>query len=967
MGESRTSPDLAGRLVAGRYQVLRLLGRGGMGAVWLAVQQPLGREVALKVLEGEGAADEVRFLREAQAVARLGHPNIVTVHDFGRTEEGLSYLALERLPGSTLRKDLEERGRTTPLVAREAVAQIARGLAAAHKAGIVHLDLKPENVMRVSPTGAPLALKVLDFGISRFVGEAAHGDGSPSQQRITGGDRVLGTPWYMSPEQVRGVRDDVRSDLYALGVVWFELLAGRPPFSNGSSAEIMAQHLAELPPSIRAVCPAADVDEADEALIKRLLAKDPAARPEDGAALVAELAALPQPAPRAVVSTADAQAPIPPVAAGIRTRRLAALLFMDVAGYSRLMGTDEEYTLGAVEQVFRVARTQVAAHHGVVVKTIGDAVMAEFSSSVNAVRCAVTIHQLVKSEGIRGPGGAPILLRVGIHTGDVVGIGDDVFGDAVNIAARIEGKAEPGGIAVSGAVFEQVRRKVPFELEAMGAIDLKNIAEPVALFRVLFDGAPPAGPTGAAPTTSSTGTAATRTAPMGPTPHVAQTGRRRVAALVPTAAIVVALGVSAGALYLASSRHDEPAPAALALDGNKKKAGTTRIAVFPFIDRTGDPALATAKIGEILADTTTNDLYDLKDTVVVAPQLVRRTLDEGGAGRAAAVDADIAAAVGRQLGADIVVTGDVRKLGETFTVHVDIAKPGAIDGVGGVSADCQGIDHILDVLSVKLAAGVRARLQPDAVAAPAIPPITMSLDAYADYMEGMDLATTQGRFGEALVKLDRAVQRDPEFALAWSEIACTMSWAKMDDEASQRKMQHAMEEAARTMAKLPAPDRLLVEGNLAGAEAFKTSPVDPVAAARSMKAYQARVDLVPDDHWGRIYLAVGHRYMRNDLPAAREELLVARRLNPDYFPTTNELVDVQVLLNDRPAAIGTLRDFLARKPNDAGAHAALAKILFDGGDRAGGQAELKKAITLDPRDWRVVTIRADLAAKGAEP
>src|SRR5712691_2332362 len=220
----------------GPYEILAPLGAGGMGEVYKARDKKLDRDVAVKVLPQSVAADPdtlVRFEREAKAVAALSHPNILSIFDFG-THEGISYAVMELLEGETLREKLDG----GPLPQKHAVdyaLQIAKGLSAAHERGVVHRDLKPENLF-VMKDGH---LKILDFGLATRVEAVASGEetSAPTASQHTQPGTVMGTVGYMSPEQVRGLPVDHRSDIFAFGAILYELLSGKRAFHRGSAAE----------------------------------------------------------------------------------------------------------------------------------------------------------------------------------------------------------------------------------------------------------------------------------------------------------------------------------------------------------------------------------------------------------------------------------------------------------------------------------------------------------------------------------------------------------------------------------------------------------------------------------------------------------------------------------------------------------------------------------------------------------
>ena len=266
-------------LVGGRFRIERPLGQGGMGAVYVAVQEPLGRRVALKVMR-ERTDDKAllaRFVNEARAVAELSCPHVVALYDYGE-HEGAPYIAMELLDGETLRARLQ-RGPAAIDEVLSWLRDIACGLRMAHENAILHRDLKPENVMLVPDRDRGVVAKLLDFGIAKRV---------KSTESLTPGGAVFGTPGYVAPEvALDGGSDDPRSDVYAFGVVLYEALVNAPPFTAPTSLALLMAHLHEPVPDPRAR--RADIDAPLASLVMRALAKDPRQRPADGGALVQEL------------------------------------------------------------------------------------------------------------------------------------------------------------------------------------------------------------------------------------------------------------------------------------------------------------------------------------------------------------------------------------------------------------------------------------------------------------------------------------------------------------------------------------------------------------------------------------------------------------------------------------------------------------------------------------------------------
>ncbi|CAN5528363.1 hypothetical protein BH09MYX1_BH09MYX1_42070 [soil metagenome] len=285
MSSTPTSPDLSGRLLGGRYRVKRLLGRGGMGSVYEAVQEDLGRSVAVKVLDPSLAVfgDQVeRFRREATSAAALGHSNIVSVTDFGRAEDGEPpYLVMELLSGESLGALLERESVLAPERMAFIASQMLSALGAAHGAGIVHRDIKPDNVFITSTSAFHDLVKLLDFGIAKLGVE--HGGG-----RLTGTGAMLGTPAYMAPEQARGGTVDLRADLYAVGATMYQALSGRLPHDAPSFPAMLFAIVEQSPESLSTLRP--DLAPGLVKVVERAMAKSPDARYPSAEAMRAALA-----------------------------------------------------------------------------------------------------------------------------------------------------------------------------------------------------------------------------------------------------------------------------------------------------------------------------------------------------------------------------------------------------------------------------------------------------------------------------------------------------------------------------------------------------------------------------------------------------------------------------------------------------------------------------------------------------
>ncbi len=286
---SNVAPDLIGKDLQGRYRIHRLIGVGGMGCVYEAVQLAINRKVAIKFLPFSSPATVARFRREALTVSHLEHHNTITVFDFGETEDGMLFLVMELLEGRTLGEVLAQEGALEPARALHIIDQVFASLGEAHARGIVHRDLKPENIFLVHRGDDPDFVKVLDFGLAKVF----HSDTGEEAQNITQDGSVFGTPHYMSPEQAAAQPLDQRSDIYSAGVVLHHMLTGKHLFSAKSLALIMAMQAETPPPTISEVRPDLAFPPGLEELVLRFLAKDPAKRPgsaSEARALIAEVA-----------------------------------------------------------------------------------------------------------------------------------------------------------------------------------------------------------------------------------------------------------------------------------------------------------------------------------------------------------------------------------------------------------------------------------------------------------------------------------------------------------------------------------------------------------------------------------------------------------------------------------------------------------------------------------------------------
>jgi len=301
--------DLTGQVLNDRYRLVKKLGEGGMAEVYLAEHTAIGKRCAIKLMFAEHCHKQIlidRFLQEARAASAIEHENVVEITDFGRAPNGSVYFSMEYLAGEDLADTLASEHRLPWYRVRGIGVQLCQALAAAHEKGIIHRDLKPENCFRITRAGNPDFIKVLDFGIAKILSDAGEGG-----KGLTQTGSIFGTPEYMSPEQAAGEKVDHRADIYSLGVILYELLTGRAPFSAESYMGVLAKHMFEAPIAPRAQAPDADIPVDVEAIILKAMQKDRDLRFQDMHEFAAAIESVGTGAPP--VAVVDEELPRPTV------------------------------------------------------------------------------------------------------------------------------------------------------------------------------------------------------------------------------------------------------------------------------------------------------------------------------------------------------------------------------------------------------------------------------------------------------------------------------------------------------------------------------------------------------------------------------------------------------------------------------------------------------------------------------
>jgi serine/threonine-protein kinase len=286
-----------GQVVVGKYRLLEVLGEGGMGVVYLAEHELIEKRIALKVLRKEYSDKSElvqRFKQEAISASRIKHPNVLDVFDFGQLENGCFFLAMEYLQGHDLAAELAQTTVIEPVMAVRLALQMCRALGAAHSRGVVHRDMKPENVFLHRTEEGDEIVKIVDFGIAQLRGRDEQKQEPTVRRRLTRTGVIFGTPEYMSPEQAAGRNADLRLDIYAVGVILYEMFTGAVPFSGESFMAVLSAHLTKPVPPMRSWVPDLDISPELEAIVMRALAKAPDERYQSMSELALQLQQSPE-------------------------------------------------------------------------------------------------------------------------------------------------------------------------------------------------------------------------------------------------------------------------------------------------------------------------------------------------------------------------------------------------------------------------------------------------------------------------------------------------------------------------------------------------------------------------------------------------------------------------------------------------------------------------------------------------
>ncbi|MBT4501514.1 MAG: hypothetical protein HOC74_27545 [Gemmatimonadetes bacterium] len=570
----------------------------------------------------------------------------------------------------------------------------------------------------------------------------------------------------------------------------------------------------------------------------------------------------------------------------MEARKLSVIMFTDMVGYSKKVHEDEDGALALLAEHNRILEKQIAAHSGNVIKTIGDSFMADFGSAFSAVNCAVEIQKELADENAEIPPEKRMEVRIGIHVGDVIYRDQDVFGDGVNIASRIEGLAGAGQIFISFDVFSITYGKLKCSFKDVGTQELKNIDRPVHVYEVLWDPA-------RSEEASQFPTMVPRGVPeqKGIAGRFAASGKRGIFGWISAAVLGVAIIVSALIFSNPFASEEERKP---------------RLAVVAFSDLTGDGELQRVQIGKIINDAVIQKFYEFRHVQLVSPLRVARAKKELDIDEARLTeDPSLAEEIGREIEGELLISGSLNKLGDRYILSAGLNHLEREELIASLRLEANAPEEIVGPLIDSLCARFQERIaesfgidRNELEASASIGELTTSsLEAYAHFVKGSELYKS-GLFYQGAAELIKATEIDTGFALAYSEAACAFSFAK-EDSLSSIYSQKASQfrERFTGMSK----EALIFRGNYA----WYQNDLEGCE-----ENYRLITRLYPDDREGFYYYGLYWQYLGKDNKKAVEQFDKAISLTPGYYPIYRDKAYILWNTEGAEAAIALLQEYL---------------------------------------------------------
>ncbi|MBX7151786.1 hypothetical protein K1X84_09100 [bacterium] len=574
----------------------------------------------------------------------------------------------------------------------------------------------------------------------------------------------------------------------------------------------------------------------------------------------------------------------------MESRKLAVIMFTDMVGYSKKVQANEDAALELLKEHNAILGKQIETYRGRTIKTIGDAFLADFDSVFNAVQCAVDIQKELNERNRSVTPNRRIEVRIGIHLGDVLYRDNDVFGDGVNIASRIQALADGGQVFISHDVYSISLGKLSYEFTDLGSQELKNIARPIHVYEVAWN---PDQTTGI----KRPGVRATN-----------RSASRRLSGAVATVLVVLA------ALWYF-----------LFINPSPQKAASSRptLALLSFSDQTQDEHLKSVHIGKIITDAMVQKFYEFPHVQLVSPiRLAKISRNFDISDDELSNNPDLAEKIGREANSRLMINGKLSKLGNTFILSADlndleeekllatfVVKEDMESSILGVLIDslCMKFQQkITEVFKVKDSTATTSIRLEDLT--------TSSLEAYHHFVKGYELHVF-GRSLEAIGEFEKAIALDSNFALAWSLIGCVYSFAKMEDKMPPYYLDKI--QSFKDRFKGTSKEALIFRGNLGWVNNDEQL---------CFNSYRLITELYPDDREGYYYLALFQHYVRHNYAQAIENYEKALMLTPDYFPIQRDRAYAVKEVRGVDEAVKLLQEFIRLYPNAPGVDLARNQI-----------------------------------------
>ncbi|MBL7996838.1 hypothetical protein JNM05_15835 [bacterium] len=565
----------------------------------------------------------------------------------------------------------------------------------------------------------------------------------------------------------------------------------------------------------------------------------------------------------------------------MEARKLSVIMFTDMVGYSKKVQENEDHALALLNEHNNILEEKIQSYKGNIIKTIGDAFLADFDSVFNAVNCAVDIQQKLSERDRLVDPYDRVSVRIGIHVGDVIYRGQDVFGDGVNIASRIESVAGPGEIFISHDIYSIALGKLSYHFKDHGVRELKNISRPIHLYEVVWD--------------------PTRIKEVSREPRAGTVARKKYVTAALWSGVMICIAASAWFILIPSVQKKPESPR------------RPTLAVIAFADDTGDERFQKVQIGKIINDAMVQKFYEFPAVQLVSPLRIARVMKELQVDdHSIAEKKELAEKVAKHADSRLMITGSLKKLGDTFILAADLNDLDEEKLLGSFVVQEVKEESILGRLIDSLCMKFQMKISEEFALKDtskfkflSINELTTtSLEAYSYLVRGWEMSMN-GLFHPGIDEMVKAVEIDTNFALAYSLISCNASFNKEDSLSAvygQKAFRFKDKFRGRT-----SKEALIFQGNLGW---FENN------VEECERNYRLITELYPDDREGYYYYGSYLAYLKKDYKKALEVYEKARSLTPDYFPVIRDIAYITKELRGADEAVKIIQEFIRTHPND---------------------------------------------------